>query len=191
MARIGFDCVDVFTEAREFRGGNRARGPRVGEIEPADYLIAVVSVGPAISTTCPEFHVERTKKLSISPLIGAQKLLLVLGEYIWQREVIPAAHSGNGGLRLVAGSAITRRRRKSISRWNLDVPPQPVNSVDSWCAFGRMCAPARARDIDISHLVLSDTTPADVKKLKGKAFTCISDDCDGKCMAFAAGPQAW
>jgi sugar phosphate isomerase/epimerase len=35
-------------------------------------------------------------------------------------------------------------------------------------------------NIDISHLVLSDTSPAEVKKLKGKAIHVHLSDCDGK-----------
>ena len=43
------------------------------------------------------------------------------------------------------------------------------------------CAHPRVRaNIDISHLVLSDTSPADVKKLKGKAIHVHLSDCDGK-----------
>src|SRR5687767_15957614 len=43
------------------------------------------------------------------------------------------------------------------------------------------CKHPRVRaNIDVSHLVLSDTTPADVKKLKGRAVHVHLSDCDGK-----------
>ena len=43
------------------------------------------------------------------------------------------------------------------------------------------CQHPRVRaNIDVSHLVLSDTTPADVGKLKGKAIHVHLSDCDGK-----------
>jgi len=43
------------------------------------------------------------------------------------------------------------------------------------------CNHPRVRaNIDISHLVLSDTGPADVLKLKGKAIHVHLSDCDGK-----------
>src|SRR5437899_12588106 len=35
-------------------------------------------------------------------------------------------------------------------------------------------------NIDISHLVLSDTSPAELKKLKGRAIHVHLSDCDGK-----------
>ena len=42
-------------------------------------------------------------------------------------------------------------------------------------AVGRVRA-----NIDISHLVLSDTSPADVRLLQGKAIHVHHSDCDGK-----------
>jgi sugar phosphate isomerase/epimerase len=43
------------------------------------------------------------------------------------------------------------------------------------------CKHPRVRaNIDISHLVLSDTSPADVKRLKGRAIHVHLSDCDGK-----------
>ena len=35
-------------------------------------------------------------------------------------------------------------------------------------------------NIDISHLVLSDTSPADLHKLRGRAIHVHLSDCDGK-----------
>ncbi len=43
------------------------------------------------------------------------------------------------------------------------------------------CAHPRVRaNIDISHLVLSDSSPAEVKKFKDKAVHVHLSDCDGK-----------
>src|SRR5438093_1244647 len=56
-----------------------------------------------------------------------------------------------------------------------------LNSVDSMARFVDECGHPRIRaNIDISHLVLSDTSPADLKKLKGKAIHVHLSDCDGK-----------
>ena len=42
------------------------------------------------------------------------------------------------------------------------------------------CRHPRVRaHIDVSHLVLSDTSPLDLKKLKGKATRVHLSDCDG------------
>ena len=43
------------------------------------------------------------------------------------------------------------------------------------------CRHPRVRaHIDVSHLVLSDTNPLDLQKLKGKATRVHLSDCDGK-----------
>ena len=43
------------------------------------------------------------------------------------------------------------------------------------------CKHPRVRaNIDVSHLVLSDSSPLDLKKLKGKAVHVHISDCDGK-----------
>src|SRR5260370_34455986 len=56
-----------------------------------------------------------------------------------------------------------------------------LNNVNEMVRFVDDCAHPRVRaNIDISHLVLSDTSPADLKKLKGKAIHVHLSDCDGK-----------
>jgi sugar phosphate isomerase/epimerase len=56
-----------------------------------------------------------------------------------------------------------------------------LNSIDSMARFVEECAHTRVRaNIDISHLVLADCSPADLQRLKGKAIHVHISDCDGK-----------
>src|SRR5439155_26929653 len=56
-----------------------------------------------------------------------------------------------------------------------------LNNVAPMVRFLDECQHPRVRaNIDVSHLVLSDTTPADLRKLKGKAIHVHVSDCDGK-----------
>jgi len=56
-----------------------------------------------------------------------------------------------------------------------------LNSVDAMVRFVDECAHPRVRaNIDISHLVLSDCSPAEVQKFRGKAIHVHLSDCDGK-----------
>ena len=56
-----------------------------------------------------------------------------------------------------------------------------VNSVDTMLKMLEdVLHPSVKANIDISHLVLSDTSAAEVKKLKGKAIHVHLSDCDGK-----------
>jgi sugar phosphate isomerase/epimerase len=56
-----------------------------------------------------------------------------------------------------------------------------LNSINAMARFVDECDHPRVRaNIDISHLVLSDTSPGDVRRLKGKAIHVHLSDCDGK-----------
>src|ERR1700744_2223182 len=56
-----------------------------------------------------------------------------------------------------------------------------LHNVREMVRFVDACDHPRVRaNIDISHLVLSDTGPAELRKLKGKAIHVHLSDCDGK-----------
>ena len=87
VARIGFDVVDVFTEAMTITEEETS----LIENTCAENNLPIVSAG-LIDFNDPvrDFHLERGKKfIDLCARFKAENLLLVLGEYIWQREVIP------------------------------------------------------------------------------------------------------
>src|SRR5205823_11241165 len=56
-----------------------------------------------------------------------------------------------------------------------------LNNVAAMVRFVDECDHPRIRaNIDISHLVLSDTSPFELKTLKGRAIHVHLSDCDGK-----------
>jgi sugar phosphate isomerase/epimerase len=130
-----------------------------------------------------EFHVKRTKKfIDLAREWDAKNVLLVLGEYIWQREVIPPEAQWQWGIETCRRLGDYADRKKidlalELEPFRLSL----LNSVDAMVRFVDECAHPRVRaNIDISHLVLSDTSPAEVLKLKGKAIHVHLSDCDGK-----------
>jgi sugar phosphate isomerase/epimerase len=130
-----------------------------------------------------DFHVERCKKfIDLAQTWGAKNILLVLGEYIWQREVIPAA--AQWGWAIETCRALGDYADKKNVDIALELEPfrlSLLNNVNEMVRFIDDCKHQRVRaNIDVSHLVLSDTSPADVKKLKGKAIHVHLSDCDGK-----------
>src|SRR6185436_16564874 len=93
IARIGFDCVDVFTEAVGISKKEIALVARASEkLDLPIVSLPVVSLGLVdFNEPVRDFHIERTKKfIDLAADWDAKNILLVLGEYIWQREVIPA-----------------------------------------------------------------------------------------------------
>ena len=185
IARIGFDTVDIFTEAvgisnREIslvaRAAQKWRLPIIS--------LPVVAVGLIdFNEPVRRFHLDRCKRfIDLAHDWGAKNILLVLGEYLWQREVIPPAAQWQWAI------ATCRELGDYAAKKKIDIALELepfrlslLNNVNEMVRFVDECAHPRVRaNIDISHLVLSDTSPADLKKLKGKAIHVHLSDCDGK-----------
>src|SRR6266540_810906 len=101
IARIGFDSVDIFTEAATLPRQEVRRVARTAQQLGLPIIsLPVVAVG-LIDFNQPvrEFHLDRCKKfIDLAKTWGAKNILLVLGEYIWQREVIPPAEQWKWGI---------------------------------------------------------------------------------------------
>jgi sugar phosphate isomerase/epimerase len=185
IARIGFDCVDILTEAMTIAPEEkRLVLDTCGKNNLPIVSLPVVATG-LIDFNDPvrAFHVQRCKSfIDLAAEWDAKNILLVLGEYIWQREVIPPAEQWRWAVetcRILGDYA----DQKNIDI-ALELEPfrlSLLNSVDSMVRFVDECTHPRVRaNIDISHLVLSDTSPTDLAKLKGKAIHVHISDCDGK-----------
>jgi sugar phosphate isomerase/epimerase len=185
IPRIGIDCVDIFTEAA---GLSKSEIRLVSRITARLGLpiisLPVVAVG-LIDFNQPvrEFHLARCRQyVDLAKTWSAKNILVVLGEYIWQREVIPPQAQWDWGLETC------RRLGDYADKRGIDIALELepfrlslLNSVASMVRFVDECGHPRVRaNIDISHLVLSDASPAEVKKLQGKAIHVHLSDCDGK-----------
>src|SRR6476620_4698477 len=85
ISRIGFDCVDIFTEAVGISKKEIALVAKTSEKLGLPIIsLPVVSVGLVdFNEPVREFHIERTKKfIDLAAEWGAKNVLLVLGEYI-------------------------------------------------------------------------------------------------------------
>jgi sugar phosphate isomerase/epimerase len=157
-------------------------------VRPADLpivSIACVAVGLVdFNPSVQKFHIERVKKyLDLAYEYQAKNVLLVLGEYIWNQEVIPPAGAVADG-----GGELPDSRRlcgpTSGVQIALELEPVPsvlVNSVETMVRFLDDCShPAVRANIDISHLCLAKFRPKSSAALKGKAIHVHISDCDGK-----------
>lgn len=185
IAHIGFDCVDIFTEAATISKDEIALVAKTAERLSLPIIsLPVVAVGLVdFNDPVRDFHVQRCQKfIDLARTWGAKNILLVLGEYIWQREVIPPIAQWQWGLETC------RRLGDYADNKGIDIALELepfrlslLHSVDAMVRFVDDCNHPRVRaNIDISHLVLSDTSPADLSKLKGKAIHVHLSDCDGK-----------
>jgi sugar phosphate isomerase/epimerase len=185
IARIGFDCVDIHTEALGIPKKEVQLVARTcDKLGLPIVSLPVCSLGLVdFAEPVREFHIERTKKfIDLARTWAAKNVLLVLGEYMWQREVIPPEAQWKWALETCRRIGDYADKKKidialELEPFRLSL----LNSVEAMARFVDECNHPRIRaNIDISHLVLSDTSPADLNKLKGRAIHVHLSDCDGK-----------
>ena len=182
---LGFDSVDIFTDP--FDIDVRERRLIKEECDRLDLpIISICCVAVGLIDFNPSvqrFHVERVRKfLDLAYEYDAHNVLLVVGEYIWNREVIPPEEQWKTGVqncRKLAEYAETLGVQIA-----LELEPFPLsllNNVDRMVQFiDEVDHPALQANIDISHLVLADVKPEEVRKLKDKTIHVHISDCDGK-----------
>src|SRR6185295_2489119 len=185
IARIGFDTVDIFTEAVGISQKEISTVARAAEkLNLPIISLPVVAVGLVdFNEPIRKFHVERCKKfIDLAKTWDAKNILLVLGEYIWQKEVIPPEAQWQWALETCSQLGDYAGKRKidialELEPFRLSL----LNNVDEMVRFIDKCDHPRVRaNIDISHLVLSDTSPAQLKALRNRAIHVHLSDCDGK-----------
>jgi sugar phosphate isomerase/epimerase len=185
IARIGFDCVDLFTEAMTL-GEEEIRQVEAtcSRLDLPVVSLPVVACG-LVDFNAPvrEFHVRRVQSFNeLAQRFGARNVLLVLGEYIWQREVIPPEAQWNWGVETV--QEIGRHAADHGLEVALELEPfrlSLLNDVRKMARFiDEVGLPNVKANIDISHLVLADVAPSELGILRGKACHVHISDCDGR-----------
>jgi sugar phosphate isomerase/epimerase len=185
VSEIGFDTVDIFTEAATISKKEVGRAAKTAQKLGLPIVsLPVVAVGLVdFNAVVREFHLKRCERyIDLARTWGARNILLVLGEYIWQREVIPPDAQWAWAVECC------RRLGDYAETKGIDIALELepfrlslLNNVAEMVRFIDECDHPRVRaNIDISHLVLSDTGPAELARLKGKAVHVHLSDCDGK-----------
>ena len=98
---IGFDSVDIFVDPLDIDvRERRSIKDECGRAELPIVSIACVAVGLVdFNTSVQRFHIDRVKKyLDLAYEYDAKNVLLVLGEYIWNQEVIPPEEQWKTGV---------------------------------------------------------------------------------------------
>jgi sugar phosphate isomerase/epimerase len=182
---IGFDTIDIFADpldidARE-RKLIRTECERAGlpVVSLACVAVGLIDFNPSVQ----RFHLERCQAyLDFAYELNARNLLLVLGEYIWERQVIPPAEQWCIGV----------KHLKSLGDYAANLGVQIalelepfklslLNNVPNMVRFiDEVNHPAVRANIDVSHLQLAGARPEELQKLKGKAIHVHISDCDGK-----------
>ena len=182
---IGFDTIDIFNDPLDIDIKER----RLIKDTCRTVSLPVVSVcccalGIAdFNAAVERFHVARCKAyLDFVYELEARNLLLVVGEYIWQQEVIPPKVQWQTAVDNV------RRLGDYASKLDLEIAIELepfklsiVNTLEKMDQFLRdVDHPAVRANLDISHLALAGTPPESVPNLKGRIAHVHFSDCDGK-----------
>ena len=182
---IGFDTIDIFTDPLDIDIKERKLIKRECDkaslpiVSVACVAVGVVDFNPSVQ----RFHMQRTRAfLDLVCEFDAKNLLLVLGEYIWEQQVIPPKEQWQ--------IAVKNLRELGDYAGNLDVQIalelEPfklslLNNVDNMVRFiDDVNHPAVRANIDVSHLELAHVKPEELRRLKGKAIHAHISDCDGK-----------
>jgi sugar phosphate isomerase/epimerase len=183
--QIGFDCIDIFADPLEVTPEERRL---IRKTTATNQL-------PVISTVCcalgiadfnkpvRDFHVHRAKSyLDLCYELEGRNLLLVVGEYIWQQEVIAPQDQWKWAVEHV------RELAEYANRLGLEIAIELepfhlslINNIDRMSRFLADVDHAAAKaNVDISHLALAEDEAGEISKLKGRIAHVHLSDCDGK-----------
>jgi len=182
---IGFDTIDIFadpldTDAKERRLiRTECESAGLPVVSVACVAVGLIDFNPSVQ----RFHVERCKAyLDFAHELDAKNVLLVLGEYIWEKQVIPPAEQWSAGVRHL--KTLGDHAEKLGLQIALELEPfklSLLNDVPNMVRFiDDVNHPAVKANIDVSHLQLAGSKPEEIRALKGKAIHVHISDCDGK-----------
>jgi sugar phosphate isomerase/epimerase len=182
---IGFDSIDIFADPLDARVKERKlikdECDRAGLpiVSVACVAVGLIDFNPSVQ----QFHVERVKAyLDMAYAFEARNVLLVLGEYIWQKEVIPPAEQWKTGVERVRelgdhAADLGLEIALELEPFHLSL----LNDVDSMSRFlDDVNHPSVKANLDVSHLVLADQPCGSIERLRGRVAHVHISDCDGK-----------
>jgi D-psicose/D-tagatose/L-ribulose 3-epimerase len=182
---IGFDTIDIFADPTEIDIRERrlikdtCRSVGIPVVATVCCALGIAD----FNTTVRRFHVQRAKAyLDLAYELEGKNTLLVLGEYLWQQEVIPPAAQWDWAV------AHTRELGEYAASLGLEIAielePFRLSLIKDLPCMLRFLDdvghPAVKANVDVSHLALSSTRPEDVVQLAGRIAHVHFSDCDGK-----------
>ena len=182
---IGFDTIDVFIDPLDVDVRERrllkTECDRLGLpiVSLPCVAVGLIDFNPSVRA----FHIRRVRAyLDLAYEYDAKNVLLVVGEYIWNREVIAPEQQWQLGTGAVG--ELGRRAAELGLEIVLELEPfrlSLVNDVESMVRFLDDVGLDNVKaNLDISHLVLSHVPPQEIRRLAGRVGHVHISDCDGK-----------
>ncbi len=182
---LGFDAIDIFCDplALDVRE-RRTVKDECDRLGLPIVSLPCVAVGLIdFNATVRDFHLHRARAfLDLAYEYQAKNVLLVIGEYIWNREVIPPAEQWQLGTSAVR--ELGQRAAELGLEIVLELEPFPlslINDVETMVRFlDDVDLPNVQANLDVSHLLLSRVPPEEIRRLHGRVGHVHLSDCDGE-----------
>ncbi|HZW32425.1 MAG TPA: sugar phosphate isomerase/epimerase family protein [Isosphaeraceae bacterium] len=182
---IGFDSIDIFADPLEID----VKEKRLIQDECAAAGLPIVSIACVavglidFNPSVQRFHLDRVRAyLDMAYLFEARNVLLVLGEYIWQKEVIPPAEQWATAVKNVR--ALGEYAAELGLEIALELEPFDLSLLNDVASMARFLEEvdhsAVKANLDISHLVLAQQPASSIARLRGRVAHVHISDCDGK-----------
>jgi D-psicose/D-tagatose/L-ribulose 3-epimerase len=182
---IGFDTIDIFADPLEMDARERRLISHACQ-DAGLPIRSVVGIALGIAdfnAPVRRFHISRARAyLDLAYELEAGNFLIVLGEYIWERQVIPPQDQWKWaveGLQTlgVHAAGLGLEIAVEIEPFRLSI----INNIEKMSRFlNDVGSQAVGANIDISHLVLAGDAPGRIGDLAGRIVHVHLSDCDGK-----------
>ena len=182
---IGFDSIDIFADPLDIDVDEKklimseCKKANLPIVSLACVAVGLVDFNPSVQ----RFHLDRVRAyLDLAFLFEANNVLLVLGEFIWQKEVIPPLEQWRTAVEHV--QTLGEHAEELGIEIALELEPFTLSLLNDVASMARFLdevdRPAVKANLDISHLALAHQSASMIEKLKGKVAHVHISDCDGK-----------
>lgn len=182
---IGFDTVDIFTDPLDISVEERRRiRTECERLELPIVSLCCVATGLIdLNPSVRRFHIDRVARfLDLTYEFHGENVLLVLGEYLWNKEVIRPVDQWAWAV-----SACRRLGDYAAElglKIALELEPFPLSLLNNVREMVRFLDdvhhPAVQANIDVSHLCLANVAPEELRSLRGRTAHVHISDCDGR-----------
>jgi sugar phosphate isomerase/epimerase len=183
-AEIGYESVDLVTDPLDLSESELDAAVEAAASGPLPVAAGIcVSLGITdFNPSVRRFHTQRAlRHVDFAARVGASNMLMVIGDYVWKKEVIPADDQWGWAVenvRAVAQHAeslgIEIALELEVYEWSY------VNNVDEMVRFlDDVGVDAMKANVDLNHLWPMKIEAREIEKLTGRIAHAHISDCDG------------